>query len=123
MKLNQTILTEFIKDFKLDSTGKAIFFDADIQLKTATISKRFNCEVHIISMVEKNMVILYLLYPELGEQGLPDTFPFDPNSFSYAKNKSLTIEDYDLLRGKYSLEIMPLKAGFKLEATHSLHKS
>ena len=109
MIISETILGDFISDFKLDIPGKGVCFKADIEFKTPSLFKKFNCEVQIINMTQKEVIILYLLNPQLAEFGIPDTFSFDPDNFFYTKNMSLTIADHDLLRGKYILEICPLK--------------
>ena len=54
------------------------------------------------------MSVLYLLYEGLSEYGIPDTFLFVCENFFYNKMHSLTINDYDLLRGKYMLVIFPI---------------
>ena len=109
MKTSETILVEFIKDFNLELTGVGICFNADIEFITASVFKKFNCEVHIVTVSEKQLTIVYLLHLQLAENGIPDIFPFNADNFSYNKMKDLIIADYDLLRGKYTLTISPLK--------------
>lgn len=59
-------------------------------------------------MTQKQLSVVYLLHQPLAEHGIPDVFPFDADHFSYNKMRSLVINDYDLLRGKYSLCISPI---------------
>ncbi len=108
MKTSDTVLAEFIKDFKLEVPDIGVCFNADIEFTTISIFKKFNCEVHIITMTQKQLSVVYLLHQPLAEHGIPDVFPFDADHFSYNKMRSLVINDYDLLRGKYSLCISPI---------------
>lgn len=108
MKTNESILVDFIKELNLEVPGVGVCFNADIEFVTATIFKKFNCEVHIITMQQKQLSVLYLIYPLLAENGIPDTFAFDADIFSY-QNRKLIITDYDLLRGKFTLSISPIK--------------
>lgn len=108
MKSTETVLTDFIRDYKLELPGKAVCFDAEIQFKTATILKNFVCPVHIVTMELKKQSVIYLLNDQLADFGLPDTFAFDPESFHYHPNKGLSVTDYDLLRGKFTLLIVPI---------------
>lgn len=110
MKTNESVLAEFINDFNLEIPAVGVCFNADIEFATATVFKKFNCEVHIITMQQKQMSVVYLMNDQLAESGIPDVFPFEPDNFSYNKNKTLVITDYDLLRGKFMLSIAPLKA-------------
>lgn len=108
MKSTETVLADFIRDYKLELPGEAVCFDAEIEFKTATVLKNLVCPVHIVTMESKKQSIIYLLNDELAEFGLPDTFPFDPEAFRYQPEKGLTVTDYDLLRGKFTLSIVPL---------------
>ena len=108
MKTSDTVLAEFIKDFNLEVPEVGVCFNADIEFTTLSIFKKFNCEVHIITMAQKQMSVVYLLHQQLAEHGIPDVFPFDTDNFSYIKMRSLVINNYDLLRGKYSLSISPI---------------
>lgn len=107
MKTDETTLAEFIHDFRLEVPGVGVCFTADVDFTTATLSRQFTCEVHIITMAVKKQSVIYLLDKELADLGIPDAFSFDPDAFSYEKNKSLLVSDYDLLRGKFSLTITP----------------
>ena len=108
MKTSDTVLAEFIKDFNLEIPEVGVCFKADIEFTTLSIFKKFNCEVHIITMAQKQLSVVYLLHQQLTDHGIPDVFPFDADNFSYNKMKCLVINSYDLLRGKYSLSISPI---------------
>ena len=109
MKTTESILVEFIKDFNLELNGAGICFNADIEFITASVFKKFNCEVQIVTVTEKQITVVYLLHRQLADDGIPDIFPFQAENFFYNKMKDLIITDYDLLRGKYTLTISPLK--------------
>lgn len=114
MKTTETILAHFIHDFELEVPGVGVCFQAIIEFTTASISKNFNSEVHIITMTHKKESLVYLLDKDLTGFGIPDTFTFDAASFFYEKDHSLTIIDYDLLRGKYTLKIIPARTELRL---------
>ena len=109
MKTDETTLAEFIHDFRLEVPGVGVCFDANVEFTTTTLSRQFTCEVHIITMALTKQSVIYLLDKELAELGIPDAFSFDPEAFSYERNKSLQVSDYDLLRGKFSLKITPVQ--------------
>lgn len=108
MKATESTLVDFITDHNLELPGIGICFKATIQFITQFFFKEFICEVHIITMLQNKQSIVYLIHDELSDTGIPDVFPFHPDHFQYDKAKGLVIHDYDLLRGKYNLIIMPL---------------
>ncbi|MEO8771457.1 MAG: hypothetical protein ABI402_15280 [Ferruginibacter sp.] len=121
MKTGERILVEFIKDFNLEMPDVGICFTADIEFITASLFKKFNCEVHIVTVTEKQLTFIYLLHLQLAENGIPDIFPFHADNFCYNKMKDLSISDYDLLRGKYTITISPLKTALNKSEIKSLN--
>ncbi|MBS1743526.1 MAG: hypothetical protein JST81_10870 [Bacteroidetes bacterium] len=108
MKATEAVLVDFIKDFKLELPGVGVCFNADIEFTGVSGVKMFNSEVHIITMALQNRSFIYILCSQLAESGIPDIFPFDAENFMYIKRKKLQINDYDLLRGKFCINIVPI---------------
>ncbi|WP_255153704.1 hypothetical protein [Ferruginibacter sp. HRS2-29] len=112
MKATQDQLVKFISDFHLEMTEEhVVCFDASIEFRTATIYRKLDSEVHIITLSLTGLSVLYLLHPDIPRLHIPDTLPFDPGQFTYFKNSSLVMASHNALFGKFLITITPLSNG------------
>ncbi len=110
-KLFSTSLSQFVNDFNLSTSDGVISFPADVNFKCSFTALKLFVDVHVISIENLKMDVIYLLYPDKEQKKLelPEMFSITDDVTSYLKNECLIIEGNSLIYGHYKLEIRPAK--------------
>jgi hypothetical protein len=110
-KLFSTSLSQFVNDFNLSSINGVVCFPANVDFRCSFIVLKLFVDVHIISIDNLKMDVLYIMYSDKEQKklDLPDMFSINDDITSYTKNEYLTIEGSSIIYGNYKLEIKPSK--------------
>lgn len=108
-KLHTTNLNQFVSDFNLSSENGVICFPANVDFKCSFTVLKLFVDVHIISIENLKMDVIYLLYSnrEQRQLNLPDMFSINDGVTDYTKNECLVIKGNSIIYGDYKLEITP----------------
>jgi len=121
MKKISASLFEFIKDYDLKKSEDIICFDATIFFSTATKFIQLPTEVHIVTIGESNMNLVYLLHPDVAKLSIPNMLEEGNTAFNYIPGKALVIKGYSSVHGDYTLSIHPINADCSDQTLFEIH--
>ncbi|HMK05486.1 MAG TPA: hypothetical protein VK489_14895 [Ferruginibacter sp.] len=107
MKQESPPLVSFIKDYGLEKPNGVICFSASIHFHSKKNWFKFVSPVHIISISNKHMDVIYLLNPDIDEKKINTMFT-NSQRFNYSETKRFEIKGKSKIYGQYSLFIIPI---------------
>jgi len=122
MKTNTKLLSNFIRDFKLENDDQSVCFKASIEFHAKGVYKKMDTEVHLVTILKTGLSVLYLLDPAVMQNQVPDTIPYIEQLFSYKENEFLSIQGTDGHYGPYTLNIFPLEKNCYPETLDEIRK-
>jgi len=107
MKITSSILSDFVNDFQLETTDVGVCFDAVINFNLPTQHFNLQSEVHMESVLSKNLDTLYLLNPLISDYKMPTVFNDANHQFLYLERTGLIIAGTLPVYGAYSISLFP----------------
>ncbi len=102
-------LVEFIDDFSLRQSGKAIYFNARIHFSCEEKNITILAEVHIVGIKAKDINTIYIIDPEVSANEIPDMLNDKSEIFEYRKKECFIIIGYSKKYKDYTIYIYPEK--------------
>lgn len=100
-------LVDFIDDFSLRQSGKAIYFNARIHFESEEKNITALAEVHIVGIKAKNINSIYIINPEINAHEIPDMLNDKSEIFEYRKKECFIIIGYSKKYKNFTLYIYP----------------
>jgi hypothetical protein len=100
-------ISDFILAFDLLHPINGVCFDAMVFFYTDKLVLQIESEVHIITILNKKIDVLYILNPEIRNRELPDMFESKHCEINFRKKKGLLLKSVDDQNRSYSILIQP----------------
>jgi hypothetical protein len=100
-------ISDFILAFDLLHPINGVCFDAMVFFYTDKLVLQIESEVHIITILNKKIDVLYILNPEIRNRELPDMFESKHCEINFREKKGLLLKSVDDQNRSYSILIQP----------------
>ncbi len=107
MKQLTKSISDFILAFDLLHPINGVCFDAMVFFYTDKLVLQIESEVHIITILNKKIDVLYILNPEIRNRELPDMFESKHCEINFREKKGLLLKSVDDQNRSYSILIQP----------------
>jgi len=104
-------ISDFILAFDLLHPINGVCFDAKVFFYTDKLVLQIESEIHIITILNKKIDVLYILNPEIRNRDLPDMFESEHCTIDFRKKKGLLLKSVNDKNKSYSILIQPTGKG------------
>ena len=120
MKQEAPALRSFIRDYDLEKPNGVICFTANILFRSKQHYFQFNSSVHIITITNKHLDVIYLLNPEIDSKKI-NTMYSNARRFKYSDTKRFHINGRSRFYGPYTIFINPTSKHCEADTLAELH--
>lgn len=107
MKLTSTILSDFVHDFKLQTSEFGVCFSAVANFNLPSRHFNLHTDVHMEAVLSGSIDTIYLLNPVVEAYKMPTFFNDANHQFLYLNNAGIIIIGTAQPIGMYSISIIP----------------
>jgi hypothetical protein len=120
MKQETPALRSFIRDYGLEKPNGVICFTANILFQSKRNFFQFSSSVHIITISNKHLDVIYLLNPEIDSKKI-NTMYSNVKRFKYSDTRRFHITGRSRFYGPYTIFISPVSPYCEAETLAELN--
>lgn len=100
-------LKDFILAFDLADSLTRVCFDAMVFYYSDILVMEVESQIHIITILPKNLDVLYIINHQIREKAFPHMFQSTNCRFDFKEKKGLLIKEFGREKINYSILIQP----------------
>ena len=105
MHESKMLLSEFLKDFQVETEETSVCFTARITFGAVGLYKQIETPVNMVTLGKTGMSALYLLHPDILQLRIPDYIRINNVNELYLLDKTFTIKGTSPYHGNFIMRI------------------